>query len=297
MKSSTRGVRRQPRGPDVPRTRTTPAAHPPSTRLERSLDEVEHYVNDFALDHPDKAVSLLRYCNVLGPDITTSLTQALDLPVGARHRRLRPAAPVRPRGRRRAVAALRHGPAPAGHFNVAGDGLLPWSEIVAIAGKRRWPLPAVRHGRGGPAAAPARHRHPHPRAAGPAALRPRPRQPAPQGRGLHLPLRHRGRDRQPRRRPPAAPHRRPRRRRTTATSRTSRSSSAGRPPSCASPCRSTEAARPTPPAQGPSAPAAPASPARRADRGDGPARLHRRLRRADQVGAEELGRRRRARPR
>jgi UDP-glucose 4-epimerase len=26
---------------------------------------------------------------------------------------------------------------------VAGDGSLPWSELVAIAGRRRWPLPAV----------------------------------------------------------------------------------------------------------------------------------------------------------
>jgi UDP-glucose 4-epimerase len=30
-----------------------------------------------------------------------------------------------------------------GTFNVAGDGLLPWSELVAITGRRRWPLPAV----------------------------------------------------------------------------------------------------------------------------------------------------------
>ena len=30
-----------------------------------------------------------------------------------------------------------------GIFNVAADGLLPWSEIVALTGKRRWPLPPL----------------------------------------------------------------------------------------------------------------------------------------------------------
>jgi UDP-glucose 4-epimerase len=33
-----------------------------------------------------------------------------------------------------------------GIFNVAGDGLLPWSEIVALCGRRRMPLPPVGRG-------------------------------------------------------------------------------------------------------------------------------------------------------
>ena len=98
---------------------------------------------DFALDHPDTAVSILRYCNVLGPDITTSLTHALELPAvpciagfdpGLQFvhesdvvRSLRFALDRRLRG----------------IFNVAADGLLPWSEIVALTGKRRWPLPPL----------------------------------------------------------------------------------------------------------------------------------------------------------
>ena len=42
-----------------------------------------------------------------------------------------------------------------GIYNVAGDGLLPWSEVAAICGKRRVPLPPVLTGAGGRAAAAA----------------------------------------------------------------------------------------------------------------------------------------------
>lgn len=117
--------------------------HVPVTRLERSLHEVEGYVNDFALDHPDTAVSILRYCNVLGPDITTSLTRAFDLP------RVPAIAGFDPSlqfvHETDVSRSLRFGldHRLRGTFNVAGDGLLPWSEIVALAGKRRWHWPAV----------------------------------------------------------------------------------------------------------------------------------------------------------
>ena len=54
---------------------------PPRSAVERSLVEVEGYVRDFAVDNPHVCLSLLRFSNVLGPDISTPLSRALQLPV------------------------------------------------------------------------------------------------------------------------------------------------------------------------------------------------------------------------
>ena len=58
----------------------------PSLRVERSLLEVEGYVRDFADDNPHVVVSLLRFSNVLGEDIVTPITKALDCPRAGRVR-------------------------------------------------------------------------------------------------------------------------------------------------------------------------------------------------------------------
>lgn len=114
---------------------------PARTRVERSLLEVEGYVRDFARDNPHVDLSLLRFSNVIGPDITTPLTTALALPFVPK------VAGYDPRFQLvhedDVVAALLfavYQEAP-GIFNVAGDGQLPWSEIMAIAGKHGIPMP------------------------------------------------------------------------------------------------------------------------------------------------------------
>ncbi len=114
---------------------------PARTRVERSLLEVEGYVRDFARDNPHVDLSLLRFSNVIGPDITTPLTRALALPFVPK------VAGYDPRFQLvhedDVVAALLfavYQEAP-GIFNVAGDGQLPWSEIMAIAGKHGIPMP------------------------------------------------------------------------------------------------------------------------------------------------------------
>jgi UDP-glucose 4-epimerase len=114
---------------------------PARTRVERSLLEVESYVRDFARDNPHVVLSLLRFCNVVGPGITTPLTKALRLPLVPK------VAGYDPRFQLvhedDVVAALlfaidREVP---GIYNVAGDGQIPWSETMAIAGKRGVPMP------------------------------------------------------------------------------------------------------------------------------------------------------------
>ena len=113
----------------------------PKTRVERSLLEVESYVRDFARDNPHVCLSLLRFCNVVGPDISTPLLQALSLPFAPK------VAGYDPRFQLiheddvvdAILFALDH--EVPGIFNVAGDGQIPWSEMMAIVGKRGIPMP------------------------------------------------------------------------------------------------------------------------------------------------------------
>ena len=116
--------------------------HPARTKVERSLLEVEGFVRDFARDNPHVSLSLLRFSNVIGPDLTTPITKALRLPLVPK------VAGFDPRIQlvhtddvvSAILFALEH--RLAGIFNVAGDGQIPWSEVCAIAGKHGLPLPA-----------------------------------------------------------------------------------------------------------------------------------------------------------
>ena len=121
----------------------------PRQRIERSLIEVEGYVRDYAVDNPTVSVSLLRISNVLGEEIDTPITRALQLP-------LAPAVfGFDPRLQfvhevdviRAIMFVLEHDC--DGTFNVAGDGLLPWSEVASLCGKRLAPLPPVGRGLAG----------------------------------------------------------------------------------------------------------------------------------------------------
>ena len=119
----------------------TPRSHTPHSRVERSLAAVEGYVRDFAIDNPHVNVTMLRFSNVLGPDIETPISRALSLPL------VPSVAGFDPRFQfvheedviRSILFVLDH--QLAGIYNVAGDGLLPWSEVAAICGKRTVPLP------------------------------------------------------------------------------------------------------------------------------------------------------------
>jgi UDP-glucose 4-epimerase len=115
----------------------------PRYRVERSLLEVEGYVRDYAADNPDVTVSLLRFSNVLGEDIVTPLTKALELPLvpcvfgyDPRVQFVDEVDVVR------AILFVLDNDL-GGTFNVTGDGMLPWSEVAAICGKRLLPLPPV----------------------------------------------------------------------------------------------------------------------------------------------------------
>ena len=150
---------------------------PPRTRVERSLVEVEGYLRDFAEDNPHVVVSLLRFSNVLGTDIVTPISKALDLPMVPAILGFDPRLQFVEEDDvvRSLLFVVRH--EVPGVFNVAGDGLLPWSEVAAIVRQaQRVPAPGAHQHRRRAVRPPAPDR-PATRGARSPALRPRRRQP------------------------------------------------------------------------------------------------------------------------
>jgi len=115
----------------------------PSTRVERSLLEVEDYLRDFAEDNPHVRVTLLRYANVLGTDIVTPISRALSMPVTPSILGFDPLLQfVEEDDVVRSLLYVVRNEIP-GIYNVAGDGRVPWSEVCAIAGRRRVAMPPL----------------------------------------------------------------------------------------------------------------------------------------------------------
>ncbi len=113
---------------------------PANTRVERSLLEVEGYLRDFARDNPEVVVTVLRFANVLGADITTPISKALSGPVAPGVFGFDPQMQFVEEGDVvRALEHVTHNEVP-GTFNVAGDGRLPWSEVADICAVRIVPL-------------------------------------------------------------------------------------------------------------------------------------------------------------
>jgi UDP-glucose 4-epimerase len=114
--------------------------HPPRTGIERDIVEAEASLDEFAERHPETAVTVLRFANVLGPDVETSHIKLFSLP----------AVPMilgfDPRYQfvheDDVVHALEHAVAHRvpGTYNVAGDGVLALSEVAGLLGKPYAPL-------------------------------------------------------------------------------------------------------------------------------------------------------------
>ncbi len=120
-----------------------PRTGPVRSRVERSLIEVEGFVRDFAEDNPATVVTVLRFANVLGTDIVTPISTNLS-------RRVMPTVAgfdplVQFVEEDDVVRCLKHVTRRriAGLYNVAGDGKLPWSEVLTMCAARSLPLPPV----------------------------------------------------------------------------------------------------------------------------------------------------------
>jgi UDP-glucose 4-epimerase len=116
---------------------------PAKSRVERSLVEVESYLRDFAEDNPHVLVTLLRFANVLGTDIVTPITRALQLPAVPSIFGFDPLVQfIEEDDVVRSIEFAMRNEVP-GVFNVTGDGRLPWSEVASICGKRLAPMSPI----------------------------------------------------------------------------------------------------------------------------------------------------------
>ena len=117
--------------------------HPPRTRVERSLVEVEDYLRDFADDNPHVVVSLLRFTNVLGTDIVTPISSSLERGIAPCILGFDPLFQfVEEDDVIRSLKFVLDRQLP-GVYNVAGDGRLPWSEVAHMSGARLVPVSPV----------------------------------------------------------------------------------------------------------------------------------------------------------
>ncbi len=116
---------------------------PPTTPVERSLVEVDALVGDFAEDHPDVAVTSLRFANVLGDDVTTVFSRMLRMPAVPEVFGYDPRLQfVHEDDVTRALAHATTGDQ-RGTFNVAGPGTITWSEACRAVARRRLAMPPV----------------------------------------------------------------------------------------------------------------------------------------------------------
>jgi UDP-glucose 4-epimerase len=151
VKSATNVYGSAPRDPAV-FDESTPPKSLPQGGYAKDTVEVEGYVRGFARRRPDVAVCMLRFANILGPDVDTPLAEYFSLPVlptvfgyDPRLQFVHETDVLDVLRRAALVAepeALEHG---AGTFNIAGDGVLLLSQCARRLGRPTVPLllPAV----------------------------------------------------------------------------------------------------------------------------------------------------------
>jgi UDP-glucose 4-epimerase len=114
--------------------------HPPRTRLESDIVEAEKAVDGFAERNPEVTVSVLRFCNALGPDQRTTHTALFSLPA------IPSILGFDPRYQfiheDDLVGVLRHAAENElpGVYNAAADGVLALSEVASLLGRPLAPI-------------------------------------------------------------------------------------------------------------------------------------------------------------
>ncbi len=114
--------------------------HPARTPIERDVVDAEGAVAEFAEKHPERTVTILRFANVLGPAVRTSLTTLFSLPAVPMVLGFDPRMQLVHEDD--VVHALEHAAFHyvPGVYNVAGDGVLAFSEAISLVGKRPLPI-------------------------------------------------------------------------------------------------------------------------------------------------------------
>ncbi|MEA2378909.1 MAG: UDP-glucose 4-epimerase [Thermoleophilaceae bacterium] len=112
----------------------------PRTPIERDIVEAEASLTEFAEKNPDVAVTVLRFANVLGPDVRTAHIGLFSLPAVPMILGFDPRYQFAHEDD--VVHALEHAVKQSvpGVYNVAGDGVLALSEVAGLLGKPYAPV-------------------------------------------------------------------------------------------------------------------------------------------------------------
>ena len=114
--------------------------HPPRTRLESDIVEAEKAVEGYAQRNPDVTVTVLRFCNALGPDLRTTHTKLFELPAVPSILGFDPRYQFIHEDDLVGVLQFAVERDLPGVYNAAGDGVLALSEVASLLGKPLAPI-------------------------------------------------------------------------------------------------------------------------------------------------------------
>jgi UDP-glucose 4-epimerase len=114
--------------------------HAPRTRLESDIVEAEKAVDGFAQRNPEVTVTVLRFCNALGPDLRTTHTRLFDLPAVPSILGFDPRYQFIHEDDLVGVLRFAVERDLPGVYNAAADGVLALSEVASLLGKPPAPI-------------------------------------------------------------------------------------------------------------------------------------------------------------
>jgi UDP-glucose 4-epimerase len=121
-------------------TEQTTGLRPPRTALERDVIDAEAALSEFSAASPQSTVTILRFADALGGDLHSSYLSLLNLPVVPSILGFDPRCQFIHQDD--VVGALAHAARHdlPGVYNAAADGVLAFSEVVSLLGKRLLPV-------------------------------------------------------------------------------------------------------------------------------------------------------------
>jgi UDP-glucose 4-epimerase len=114
--------------------------HPPRTRLESDIVEAEKAVEGFAERNPEVTVTVLRFCNALGPDQRTTHTELFKLPAIPSILGFDPRYQFIHEDDLVGVLRFATENDLPGAYNAAADGVLALSEVASLLGRPLAPI-------------------------------------------------------------------------------------------------------------------------------------------------------------
>jgi UDP-glucose 4-epimerase len=139
VKSDTAIYGASPRNPSVLHETTRPQGSP--SRFQRDLTEMERFISDASLRHPDIQFSVLRFAPIFGPLIANPISRYLTLPIVPTLMGFDPRLQFIHEAD--AVGALEHAADHdvSGTFNVAASGQIYLSRVLRLGRRLPQPLP------------------------------------------------------------------------------------------------------------------------------------------------------------